>query len=65
MDKTKTIALDEFVYDVSYRAMATDNEREAEAQEWCNGLTSQLGSLSKADVLAVEEAIRVRLGISK
>ena len=28
-------------------------------------LTSQLGSLSKADVLAVEEAIRVQLGMPK
>ena len=28
-------------------------------------LTSQLGTLSKADVLAVEEAIRVQLGMPK
>lgn len=65
MNKKKTIALDESAYDDLYRAMATDKEREAEAKEWCSGLTSQLGNLSKADVLAVEEAIRVQLGMHK
>jgi mRNA interferase MazF len=40
---------------VSVSGMAADKTR----------LTSQLGSLSKADVLAVEEAIRVQLGMPK
>ena len=65
MNKKKTIALDESSYSVMYLAMAADVVREAEAQEWCSGLTSQFGSLSKADVLAVEEAIRVQLGMPK
>lgn len=65
MDKTKAIAFDKFAYDVAYRMMATDHEREAEAQEWCRGLGIQLGSLSKADVLAVDEANQVQLGMPK
>jgi hypothetical protein len=65
MDKIKTITFDEFAYDVAYRMMATDYEREAEAQEWCSGLGIQLGSLSKAVVWAVDEANQVQLGMPK
>ena len=67
--------------DDGYRAMAADKAREAEALEWCNALAgdmadqimaadqtrlkSQLGALSKADMLAVEDAIKVHLGLSR
>ena len=67
--------------DDGYKAMAADKSREAEAQDWCNSLAkdmadqimaadkprlkSRLGELSKADMLAVEDAIKVHLALPR
>jgi predicted CopG family antitoxin len=41
-----------------YKAMAQDQSRETEAMEWTNGL-------AKADTLAVEDAIKLQLGMPR
>ena len=43
--------------DEGYQAMAADTEREAEALQWCNALA--------ADLLGVEEALLVHLGLPR
>jgi hypothetical protein len=64
-----------------YQAMAADKEREVEAMEWCNAiagdmadqvmaadktrLKNKVGVLSKKDMLAVEDAIKVHLGMAR
>ena len=45
------------VLDDGYTAMAADQEREAEAQAWCNALL--------ADMTAVETAILIHLGMPR
>jgi hypothetical protein len=47
-----TITLDELVYDGPYRTIGKRR-------------MSQLGTVSKADMQAVEDAIRVHLGLAK
>lgn len=62
--------------DNGYRTMASDQVREAEAVAWCNALANdmaadktrlkaQLGTLSKADLLAVEDAIKLHLALPR
>ncbi|MES2262003.1 MAG: hypothetical protein V4724_26075 [Pseudomonadota bacterium] len=45
--------------------MAVDKERESDAVAWCNALAKMSDEISKADMLAVENAIRVHLGMPK
>lgn len=63
--------------DEGYRAMAADEAREADAVAWCNGLADQimaadkarlktrLGVLSKPDLVLVDDAIKVHLGLPR
>jgi predicted CopG family antitoxin len=61
--------------DEGYRAMAADSEREKEASEWSNGLAGEmadkarlkgrLDTVARPEMVAVEDAMCVHLGLPR